>query len=220
MRLAFAFRLAAAALAPALAVAAHAATVTVTVTGADGQPASNVVVQLVTAHAVARAPGPPVVVVQKDIRFVPYVTAVPVGGTVRFSNEDPFDHHLRSQPGGAGGQTAPAKDFEFRLAAAAGGKVATNDVRFDRPGQVMLGCHLHSSMRGHLFVSETPLVAVTDASGQATIADVPDGAVELRTWHPDQLLDQPASARQVGGAAATLETSLNFTPPKPRARRG
>ena len=212
-------RIATALVTPAFALAAHAANVTIAVTGADGQPAPNVVVQLLTAHAVARPVGPPVVLAQKDIHFVPYVTAVPVGTTVRFSNQDPFDHHLRSQPGGPGGLTPPAKDFEFRIPGVNGTKVSESDVRFDKVGIITLGCHLHSSMRGHLFVSETPLVAVTDANGRATIADVPEGPVELHAWHPDQLLDQPASERQVGGAAATLETKLNFTPPKPRARR-
>ena len=212
-------RLAAAALAPALALAAHAATVTVAVTGSDGLPAANVVVQLISPHLVTRPLGAPVVIAQKDIHFVPYVTAIPVGATVRFTNQDPFDHHLRSQPGGASGATPPAKDFEFRIPAASGDRIATNDVRFDKPGQVMMGCHLHSSMRGHLFVSETPLVAVTDAAGRATVTDVPDGPVELRTWHPDQLIDQPPSARQVGGAGASFESTLNFTPPKPRVRR-
>ena len=215
----FASRIAAALFAPVFVLAAHAASVTVAVTGADGQPAPNVVVQLLTVHAVSKPIGTPVVIAQKDIHFVPYVTAIPVGTTVRFSNQDPFDHHLRSQPGGPAGMTPPAKDFEFRIAGVNGSKVAEADVKFDKVGTVMLGCHLHSSMRGHLFVSETPLVAVTDASGHATIADVPEGAVELRTWHPDQLIDQPSSPRQVNGAAASIDTTLNFTPPKPRVRR-
>ena len=44
-------------------------------------------------------------------------------------------------------------------------------------------------MRGHVYVSSTPWVAVTDASGAATIADVPDGPVELLAWSPEQLVD-------------------------------
>ena len=205
----------------ALAFTAHAATVTVVVNGTDGQPAPNVVVQLMPAHpGPFKPPAAPVVIAQRDIHFVPYLTAVPVGTTVRFSNQDPFDHHLRSQPGGPAGMTPPAKDFEFRIAGVNGSKVAEADVKFDKVGTVMLGCHLHSSMRGHLFVSETPLVAVTDANGRATIVDVPDGPVELRTWSPDQLTDQAAATKQVGGASASFETTLNFTPPKARRRRG
>jgi plastocyanin len=204
----------------ALALAAHAATVTVVVNGADGQPAPNVVVQLAPAHpGTARPPVAPVIIAQRDVHFVPYLTAVPVGTTVRFSNQDPFDHHLRSEPGGPFGNVAPAREFEMRLAAASGDKVASTALRFDTAGVIVLGCHLHSSMRGHLFVSETPFVAVTDVNGRAVIADVPEGSAELRTWSPDQLTEQPASAKQISGATVGLDATLNFTPPKPRRRR-
>lgn len=204
----------------ALAFTAHAATVTVVVNGADGQPAPNVVVQLMPAHpGPFKPPAAPVVIAQRDIHFVPYLTAVPVGTTVRFSNQDPFDHHLRSEPGGPFGSVPPASEFEMRLPAASGDKVASTDLKFDKPGVVVLGCHLHSSMRGHLFVSETPFVAVTDGNGRAVIDDVPDGSADLRTWSPDQLTDQAASQRQISGAAVSLGATLNFTPPKPRRRR-
>ena len=201
----------------ALALPAGAANVTVTVHGADGQPAANVVVQLAPAQpGASRPPWTPVVIVQRDIHFVPAITAVPAGTTVRFSNQDPYDHHIRSEPAGPLGNIPPAKTFEMRLAGATGDKVASADVVFDKPGLVVLGCHLHGSMRGHVYVASTPWVAVTDASGSATIADVPDGALELRTWSPEQLVDQPAVQKQVNGAAVTFDTTLNFTPPKRR----
>jgi plastocyanin len=201
----------------ALAQSAHATSVTVSVHGADGQPAPNIVVQLTPAHpGPARPPWTPVVIVQRDIHFVPAITAVPVGTTVRFSNQDPYDHHIRSEPAGPLGNIPPAKAFEMRLAGATGDKVASADVTFDKPGVLELGCHLHGSMRGHVYVSSTPWVAVTDAGGAATIADVPDGDMELRAWSPEQLVDQPVLQKQVGGSSAILEVTLNFTPPKRR----
>jgi len=201
----------------ALALPARAASVTVTVHGADGQPAPNVVVQLTPAHpGPARPPWPPVVIVQHDIHFVPALTAVPAGTTVRFSNQDPYDHHIRSEPAGPLGNIPPAKAFEMRLAGASGDKVASADVTFDKPGILVLGCHLHGSMRGHVYVSSTPWVAVTDASGAATIADVPDGAVELLAWSPEQLVDQPVQQKQVGGSSVILDATLNFTPTRRR----
>lgn len=213
-------RLAACSLLLALAAQAPAATVTVQVNGADGQPAPNVVVQLLPAHpGTYKPPTAPYVIAQRDIHFVPYLTAVPVGAVVRFSNEDPYDHHVRSEPGGPFGNVPPAREFEMRLPAASGDKVSSTELRFDKVGVVVLGCHLHSSMRGHLFVSETPFVAVTDASGRATLAGVPDGPADLRTWSPEQLVDQPATSRQVAGPAASFDATLNFTPPKPRRRR-
>jgi plastocyanin len=208
---------AAGALLLALALPARAANVTVTVHGADGQPAANIVVQLTPAHPGApRPPWTPVVIVQRDIHFVPAITAVPVGTTVRFSNQDPYDHHIRSEPAGPLGNIPPAKNFEMRLAGATGDKVASADVTFDKPGVLVLGCHLHGSMRGHVYVESTPWVAVTDASGSATITDVPDGAVDLRAWSPEQLVEQPVVQKQVSGASVAFDATLNFTPPQRR----
>lgn len=195
-------------------LAAAAATFQITVTGADGRPAADTVVLLLPA-----TPGPPpplpetAVIVQKDTRFVPYVTAVPLGSTVRFTNRDSYDHHVRSQPGGPLGSVAPAKQFEFRLARARGNVETSAELKADVAGTVLIGCHLHNSMRGHLFISSTPWFAVTDDNGHATVTGVPDGAAELRVWHPDQLVDQPSTRVQLAGTLSS-ESRLNFTPRK------
>ncbi len=203
-----------------LAQEAWATSVTVVIHSADGQPSPNVVVELTPVNAVAtRAPVSLVVVAQHDLQFVPYLTAIPVGTTVRFTNQDPFDHHLRSEPGGPSGSVPPAKEFELRLQAANGDKGASADVKFDKPGSVVLGCHLHSSMRGHLFISNAPWVTVTDTNGVATFADVPEGRAEMRTWSPEQLADQAINQSQISGSAVKLDATLNFTPPKARRHR-
>jgi plastocyanin len=204
----------------AAAASAHAGSVQLTVTGADGKPAVNAVVLLQPTAPWSPQPlPPPVVVAQKDIRFVPYVSVVPVGGHVRFVNRDSYDHHVRSLPGGPLGTVAPAAQFDVRMAAVRGGTEAQQDVKVDTPGSIVLGCHLHGSMRGHVLVSLTPWYAVTDAEGKATVANVPDGQAELRLWHPDQLVDQAAGKVQVAGTL-TQTAQLNFTPkPAPGARR-
>jgi plastocyanin len=201
--------------------AAAAGTLKVSVTGADGKPAADVVV-LVQAPG-APAPTPPaeqVVIAQRDIRFVPYDTVVPVGTTVRFTNRDAFDHHVRSQPGGPLGSIPPAKQFEYRLAKARVGQETSAELTMDVPGAIVLGCHLHASMRGHVLVTTSPWFGVTDDAGKLSI-NVPDGAVELHVWHPDQLTDQPPQKLAVGGATAA-DAKLNFTPrkrPPPRTFR-
>jgi plastocyanin len=217
--------LAAVAASPALA-----ADLQLTVTTAAGRPAGDVVVQVVPSAAWSPPkPAEPVPLVQKDIRFDPYVMAIPVGTTVRFVNRDTYDHHVRSLPGGPLGGTAPAKSFEFRLAAAgkgssgsSGSTTTSADLSFDVPGSVVLGCHIHGSMRGHIYIATTPWVAVTDADGRATLKGIPDGAVELRVWHPDQLSEQPTQRLQLAGAASAQAT-LNFSPrrrPTPRPMGG
>jgi plastocyanin len=208
-------------LAAALAVSsfmASAGTVQVTVTGADGKPAANVVVQLRPAVAWTPRPAPPVAVVtQQDIRYEPFVTVVPKGGSVRFVNRDAYDHHVRSLAGGPLGSVAPAKQIDIRMGPAKGGNDSSADVVMDQAGAIVLGCHLHGSMRAHILVADTPWSAVSDAAGRVRIDGVPDGAAELRVWHPDQLTEQAVQALQVG-AASSAESKLNFTP-RTRAAR-
>jgi plastocyanin len=200
-----------------------AAPVQIQVTGPDGKPAADVAVMVQPSATVpAAASGEVLVVEQREIRFVPFVTAVPLGGTVRFVNKDRFDHHVRSLPGGPLGNIAPAKSFDFRMAGARGGGDTAVEVKFDQPGIVALGCHLHGSMRGHIVVSVTPHVAVTDERGRATIANVPDGSAELRLWHPEQLSEQASMRITVAAGAPRAEAKLNFSPrprPAPQTRR-
>jgi plastocyanin len=203
------------ALAVAFAAAAHAGRVQVDVTGADGKPAADTVVLVQPLAAWPAQPAPaPALVAQQDIRFVPAVTVVPVGGTLRFVNRDAYDHHVRSLPGGPLGTVAPAAQFDLRMAAKRGRTEAQLDVKLETPGVIALGCHLHGSMRGHVVVSVTPWAAVTDANGRVTLDGVPDGAAELRLWHPEQLVEQPGVKLDVAGAVAQA-ARLNFTP-KPR----
>ena len=198
---------------PLLAATTPAAQLQVTVLGLDGRPAADVVVQAVPAAAWSPQPVPAAVeITQQNIRFVPFVTVVPTGTTVRFVNRDRFDHHVRSQPGGPLGNVAPAQQFEFRMAALKfNGAASSAEVKLDVAGIIALGCHLHGSMRGHVLISNTPWAGVTDDKGQVTLANVPDGQLELKLWHPDQLTDQASTRLQASGNLQP-ELKLNLSP--------
>ena len=174
------------------------------VTTPEGKPAPDVVVSLlplVTPAAATPVPAAdPVLIVQKDIRFHPYVTAVPLGARVRFVNRDRFDHHIKSAPGGLAAG-----------AAASGDKTPSAEIVMDAPGATGLACHIHGSMRGHIYVSPTPWVAVTDTAGRAVLPGAPEGEADVRLWHPDQLVAQP-NLRTTVGSASTAQAQLNFTP--------
>ena len=196
----------------ALPLLAAAANLQVTVLGSDGKPAADVAVQLLPAAPWSvLPPAEPVRIVQRNLRFVPFVSVVPAGGTVRFVNRDRYDHHVRSQAGGPLGNIAPAQQFEFRMAAFKGEKESTADLKLDTPGVIALGCHLHGSMRGHLLVTSTPWVAVTDEQGRATLPQLPDGQAELKLWHPEQLTDQAPLRLQLAGDQSA-EARVNFAP--------
>lgn len=57
-------------------------------------------------------------------------------------------------------------------------------------------------MRGVVYVSPTPWAAKTSDTGVATLAEVPEGAMRVRVWHPDQLLDPAAITVQVQAVTA------------------
>jgi plastocyanin len=204
----------------ALCAAARAGQIQVVVTGPDGKPAADVAVLINPTSQWVAPPLPEVsIIVQQGTRFIPYLTIVPVGGAARFVNKDKYDHHLRSQAGGPLGTIAAAKEFEFRMAAATpGNEPVSADLRFEQPGVVTLGCHIHGSMRGHILISSSPWYAMTDANGRAVVVNLPDGQAEMKLWHPDQLLDQVSMRVQVG-AGSPVEAKLNFSPrvrPAPR----
>jgi plastocyanin len=200
----------------------------------DGKPASDVVVLVDPATKVAAKPAAePVLIAQENLHFVPFLTVVPVGSTLRFTNRDSYDHHVRSTPSGPLGSMPAVKNFEFRLDAAhPAADAGSNDykpaarkksgtslaeVKVDQAGPIGLGCHLHSSMRGQVYVSDTPWFAKTDASGVATLEGVPDGAAEVNLWHPDQLHQQATLRVQVGAGPTKTSGQLNFTPRRRRS---
>lgn len=216
---------------------AHAGTVQILVTDKDGKPVPDVVVPIDAAGKPApKAAAAPVVIVQEDSRFVSFLTVVPLGSTLRFTNRDAYDHHVRSTPSGPLGNTPAVSSFEFRLHAAevaapagsgydapkpaprAGNNAATSaEVRVDVPGAIGLGCHIHSSMRGQVYVAATPWFGKTDANGAFSIDGVPDGAADLTLWHADQLQDQPALHVQVGNTPVKTIAQLNFAPRRRRS---
>jgi plastocyanin len=200
--------------------AAQAATVHVTVLAKDGKPLPDAVVLFEPAagQPVPAATPTTQTVTQENMQFDPVVSVVPVGSKLRFSNLDRWDHHVQ---GGAPGlmATGPAA-FEFRLAGRVDGQApATSEVALGRAGPIRLSCHLHGSMRGFVYVAPTPWAGKTGANGTVVLAQVPEGAMQLRIWHPYQLVDPAPLAVQVQ-PVTTLSVPTPVQPPKPRRAVG
>jgi plastocyanin len=206
----------------------------ITVFDTEGRPAPDVVVLVRSTQGLPAKPAAnPVVIEQSGLRFKPFLSVVSTGSTVRFSNRDAYDHHIRSMPSGPLGGTPPAQEFELRLDGTQSGHIgnsysapgaknkasgnSSEDLKLTQAGAITLGCHLHSSMRAHLYVADTPWFGKTDSNGNVIINDVPDAAAEVVVWHPDQLTAQAPVKLQVVLGWNMVSAPLNFAP---RKRRG
>jgi len=192
-------------LALGLACAANAASLNVTVKDDKGSAVADAVV-----YAMPKVKPPPTsprgaAIEQKDKTFIPLVTAIQVGTAVSFPNHDIVRHHVYS--------FSPPKPFEIKLYV--GTPVAP--VIFDKPGEVVLGCNIHDHMLAYVFVVDTPFFAKTDASGVATIDELPAGDYDLQIWHYALAAPQPAQALKMREekAAAAFAVPLRIMPPRP-----
>jgi len=200
--------------------AAQAGSLTVTALDKDGAPVPDaVVIVQPSGKGLPKTPLPrSITILQEKMRFVPATSVVAVGTKVRFVNNDTWDHHVRASAAGLAQFSAgPGEGAELMLNGKVDGKpAAVAEVSFDKAGAVLLGCHLHPSMRGHIYVSDSPWTTLTGADGKVTLEEVPEGAVVVRIWHPDQLIDIAPQTLALTSAPAEAKMQLNVVPRRRR----
>jgi plastocyanin len=194
----------------------YAASLSVNIVDKDGKPTPDAVVMVVTSSVSSPKMLLPMAatISQASMQFIPAVTIVRPGAKVTFVNNDPWDHHVRGSAAGAAQFSGNDENgFVLRL----GGKTAGVDgksstVSLDSAGVVLLGCHLHGSMVGHVVVSDTPWAVKTDANGVATFTDLPDGAATVKVWHAAQFVDLKPVQTALSAAPAQVKMQLSVTP--------
>ncbi|HLD65734.1 MAG TPA: methylamine utilization protein [Pseudomonas sp.] len=157
---------------------AEAARLEVEVRDRDGRPLSEVVAWIEPGPdtpSPSAEPTAPVALVmdQRKRQFTPYILPVHRGSTVIFPNSDPINHHVYS--------FSPAKRFELRLHHQGD---SAQQLRFDAPGLVTLGCNIHDWMLGFILVLDSPWFAQTDQGGRARLEYLPAAGQTLHIWHP------------------------------------
>lgn len=186
----------------------------------EGKPVQDAVVVVIPANKGTPKTALPmqVTINQEKMRFIPAISVVAVGTKAVFVNNDPWEHHVRASAAGiAQFNTASSGGFELRLDGKPDGKPGkTAEAVFEKAGPVLLGCHIHGSMRGHVYVSDSPWTVLTGADGIANVEQIPDGAAQIKVWQADQLLDiapQPVTVSATPGKATMQLTVV------PRRRR-
>ena len=204
---------------------AQAGTLEVLVLDKEGKPVPDAVVIVVPSGlGVAKNPPPMAAVVnQEKMQFLPPVSVVALGAKVRFANNDAWDHHVRlTAPGTAvSANPASAEGMSLRLEGKTAGKPAYSAVlTLDKPGAtgaVLLGCFIHGSMSGHVYVADSPWTVKTEANGIAVLEDVPEGSATAKVWHAAQVVDKTPQTLVVGSTPAKLTLQLDVVP---KRRRG
>jgi plastocyanin len=204
----------------ALAGWANAGNLQVLVVDKEGKPVPDAVVVVVPANKGEPRTALPaqVTISQEKMRFIPAVSVVAVGARALFVNNDPWEHHVRASAAGfAQFNTANSGGFELRLDGKPEGKPGkTAEAVFEKAGPVLLGCHIHGSMRGHVYVSDSPWTVLTGADGIAQVEQIPDGAAQVRVWQADQLLDIAPLAVTVSATPGKATLQLTVVPRRRR----
>jgi plastocyanin len=115
------------------------------------------------------APGK-VVLDQRNLSFSPHVLAVRVGTTVDFPNNDRVFHNVFSFRDG--------KRFDLGMYPVG----SMRQVTFDKPGLSRIFCNIHPNMAAYVLAVDTPYFAVSDESGDFTIASVIPRGYTYHAW--------------------------------------
>ena len=186
----------------------------------EGKPVADAVVVVVPVNKGTPMAALPmqVTISQEKMRFVPAVSVVGVGAKGSFVNNDPWEHHVRASAAGiAQFSTASSGGFELRIDGKPDGKPGKAvEAVFEKAGAVLLGCHIHGSMRGHVYVSASPWTLLTGADGIANLEQIPDGAAQITVWHADQLIDMAPQQTTVSAAPGKAIMQLSVVPRRRR----
>jgi plastocyanin len=194
-----------------MAFAAQAATLKVVVVDLDGTPVEEAVVSVLPASGELPkgASGAPAFIRQEKNQYVPKVTLATPGTKLRFLNTDPWDHHIRATTGNQFGVDYTPL-FQARQNATAEGKTAIPyEVSVDTAGVVLLGCHLHSSMTGYVYVSDSPWSAKTGADGVAILDNLPAGEMKVTLWQANEIRVIPVKLVTLNSTVTTLNHQLS-----------
>jgi plastocyanin len=114
----------------------------------------------------------PVIMDQVNKRFVPDLILIQQGQSIVFPNSDNIRHHVYS--------FSKAKTFELKLYAGEPKK----PIKFETNGVVIVGCNIHDSMIGSIYVTKQTAM-MTDDKGKVRL-DFDPMIDKVSIWHPLQ----------------------------------
>lgn len=175
-----------------------------------GKPVKDAVVYAMPRERMAPTKDWETTIIVENNTFQPFVLPVQTGAAISLVNADKVQHHIYS--------ISPVIKFDVRLDKAASSEL----IALDKAGVVVLGCAIHDSMVGYLYVMETAWFAKTGEDGSADLIDLPRGTYDVLVWHPwmegspDEKVKRIAPSTQSISNVDFVITLRNRNNPKPQ----
>ena len=145
----------------------------------NGFPLKNAVLEFAVSSPLASKVTSPNTLVMDQVNklFKPDVLVIHQGDYVNFPNSDNIRHHVYS--------FSSAKTFELKLYS---GRPKA-PLQFNTPGVAVLGCNIHDSMVGYVYIANSSQVLQTDEQGMATL-DEAIAYESVNVWHASSVSTQ------------------------------
>ena len=162
---------------------------------------ASAVVSVDAPAAAAAASAPEVTVNQRSWWFAPAVVAVQSGQPVRFTNDDPSNHSVRSTTG------LPAN----RFAAFTGtGEPYVHRFRANPNGAPsMLTCDIHAWMTAWVYTFDHPHFGQTDGTGRFVLRDLPPRRYKLSVRYAPAGLARDLEVEVTAGSNARADVAFD-----------
>lgn len=169
-----------------------------------GQVLPNAVLELTQSRQPTAAINLPTAVMdQVDKQFSPKLLIVKQGQSVNFPNSDNIRHHVYS--------FSKAKPFQLKLYSGE----PKAPIKFERQGVVVLGCNIHDSMVGYIYVTNSELVYISDEQGRIVLpADLLPRQASV--WHSLQRAPLDKKKMLNINSNGALLITINTSMPAPR----
>lgn len=153
-----------------LTLPARADSITLKIIDQQQQAVSNAVIEVLNSPESNGKADSTTVMDQINKTFVPEQIVIQQGQAVDFPNSDNIRHHVYS--------FSKAKNFELKLYA----DKPENPIVFENPGIVVVGCNIHDSMIGYIYVAQHPTVATSSEQGSVSLSAVKQVS-RISVWH-------------------------------------
>lgn len=146
---------------------------TIVILDQHGKPLVDAVLEIPVHQAENKYSDTPLIMDQVDKAFEPIVLIANKNSLVSFPNSDDIRHHVYS--------FSAAKTFELKLYASR----PKAPIKFEKSGVVVLGCNIHDSMVGYIYIHDNTFAVKANNEGKVEIADAHASASYFYLWHPD-----------------------------------